>query len=301
MRKLAEGKFVISVEVSPPTGLDPAPALEKIRLLDEAGVDLVNIPDGPRATVRMANQALAQRVLERFTRVEPLLHVCGRDRNLLGLQADLIGAHVNGIKNLLIITGDPPKVGDYPDATAVFDLDSIGLLGLARGLNRGVDPAGKPMGDQTAFVLATGAEPAALDFDREIKRLFEKRDAGAEAVLTQPVFDVATLDRFLNATKELGLPIVVGVLPLASARNAEFLAANVPGVHVPDAVLERLRKAGDGAKAAREGVAIAAETLAAVKDRVQGAYLMPPFGRVELALEVLARSCSWQPCSASDR
>lgn len=289
-RKLADGKFVVSVEVSPPTGLDPTPALDKIRLLDEAGVDLVNIPDGPRATVRMSNQALARRVLDRFTRVEPLLHVCGRDRNLLGLQADLIGAHVNGIKNLLIITGDPPKVGDYPDATAVFDLDSIGLLDLARGLNRGIDPAGKPMGDKTSFVLATGAEPAALDFEREIKRLFEKRDAGAELVLTQPVFDVATLDRFLTATEQLGLPIMVGVLPLASARNAEFLVANVPGVRIPEPVLERLRKAGDGGRATREGVAIAAEALAAVKGRVQGAYLMPPFGRVELALEVLARS-----------
>ncbi|MBI1945060.1 MAG: bifunctional homocysteine S-methyltransferase/methylenetetrahydrofolate reductase [Deltaproteobacteria bacterium] len=288
-KKLADGKFVVSVEVSPPTGLDPSAALDKIRLLDDAGIDVVNIPDGPRATVRMSNQAFARRVLERCTKVEPLLHVCGRDRNLLGLQADLIGAHVNGLKNLLIITGDPPKVGDYPDATAVFDLDSIGLLGLARGLNRGVDPAGKPMGEKTAFVLGTGAEPAARDFEREIKRLFEKKEAGAELVLTQPVFDLATLDRFLTATKALGLPILVGVLPLASARNAEFLQANVPGMHIPDAVLERLRRAGDGAHATREGVAIAAEALAAVKGRVQGAYLMPPFGRVELALEVLAR------------
>lgn len=289
-KKLAEGKFVVSVEVAPPAGLDPSHALEKIRLLDEGGVDLVNIPDGPRATVRMSNQALARRVLDRFSRIEPLLHVCGRDRNLLALQADLIGSHVNGVKNLLIITGDPPKVGDYPDATAVFDLDSIGLLGLARGLNRGVDPAGKPMGEKTSFVLATGAEPAARDFEREIKRLFEKKESGAEAVLTQPVFDLATLDRFLAATKDLGLPIILGVLPLASARNAEFLHANVPGMHIPEAVLERMRKAGDGAHAAREGVAIAAEALAALKGRVQGAYIMPPFGRVELALEVLARA-----------
>ena len=288
-RKLAEGKFVVSVEVSPPHGLDPSHALDKIRLLEEGGVDLVNIPDGPRATVRMSNQALACRVLDRFRRIEPLLHVCGRDRNLLGLQADMIGAHVHGIKNLLIITGDPPKVGDYPDATAVFDLDSIGLLDLARGLNRGIDPAGKPMGEQTGFVLGTGAEPAALDFEREVRRLFEKRDAGAERVLTQPVFDLATIDRFLTATKELGLPILLGVLPLASSRNAEFLHANVPGMRIPDAVRERMRRAGDGAHAAREGVAIAAEALAGLKGRVQGAYLMPPFGRVELALEVLGR------------
>ncbi|MCC7111400.1 MAG: methylenetetrahydrofolate reductase, partial [Deltaproteobacteria bacterium] len=226
---------------------------------------------------------------DRFSRIEPLLHVCGRDRNLLGLQADLIGAHVHGLKNLLIITGDPPKVGDYPDATAVFDLDSIGLLGMARGLNRGVDPAGKSIGEKTSFVLATGAEPAARDFDREIKRLYEKKESGAEAVLTQPVFDLATLDRFLTATRDLGLPIVLGILPLASARNAEFLHQNVPGMSIPNEVLTRMRKAGDGASAAREGVAIAAEALAALRGRVQGVYIMPPFGRVELALEVLAR------------
>lgn len=289
-RKLAEGKFVVSVEVAPPTGLDPKATLDKIRLLDGAGIDLVNIPDGPRATVRMSNQALARCVLETCKRTEPLLHVCGRDRNLLALQADLIGAHVSGIKNLLIITGDPPKVGDYPDATAVFDLDSIGLLGLARRLNRGVDPAGKAMGEKTAFVLATGAEPGARDLEREVKRLFEKRDAGAEAVLTQPIFDAASLEHFLGAIDGLGLPIIVGVLPLASARNAEFLQANVPGMHIPDDVLARLRAAGDGAQATREGIAIAAETLRAVRGRVQGAYLMPPFGRVELALEVLNRS-----------
>lgn len=288
-KKIAEGRFVVSVEVSPPNGLDPTKTLDKIRILEEGGVDVVNIPDGPRATVRMANQAMARLVLDKYSRIEPLLHVCGRDRNLLALQADLIGAHVMGVKNLVIITGDPPKVGDYPDATAVFDLDSIGILGLARGLNRGVDPAGKPMGEKTRFVLATGAEPAARDFDREIKRLFEKRDAGAELVMTQPVFDPATLERFLDATKTLGLPIILGVLPLASFKNAEFLHKNVPGMQIPDEVRERIRLAGDGAAAQREGVKIAAETLSALKSRVQGAYFMPPFGRVELALEVLAR------------
>jgi homocysteine S-methyltransferase len=288
-KKIAEKKFVVSVEVAPPTGLDPSRTLEKIKILEDGGVDVVNIPDGPRATVRMSNVAMARCVLDRFTRIEPLLHVCARDRNLLALQADLIGAHVQGIKNLVIITGDPPKVGDYPDATAVFDLDSIGLLGLASGLNRGVDPAGKPMGEKTRFVLATGAEPAALDFEREIKRVHEKAAAGAELVLTQPVFDPATLERFFDATKDLGLPIVVGILPLASSRNAEFLHANVPGMRIPDDVRERMRKAGDGKEAAKEGVKIAAEALSSMKSRVAGAYFMPPFGKVELALEVLAR------------
>jgi homocysteine S-methyltransferase len=286
-RKIAEGKFVVSVEVPPPTGLDPKPTLDKIALLAAGGVDVVNIPDGPRATVRMSNQAMARCVLDRFSNIEPLLHVCGRDRNLLGLQADLIGAHVHGIRNLVIITGDPPKVGDYPDATAVFDLDSVGLLGVASGLNRGVDPAGKPMGDKTRFVLATGAEPAAIDFDREIKRLFEKRDAGAELVMTQPVFDGEALDRFLAATASLGLPIIVGILPLANSKNAEFLHANVPGMRIPDDVRTRMAKAGTGREAAVEGVKIAAQTLRSIKSRVQGAYIMPPFGRVELAIEVL--------------
>jgi homocysteine S-methyltransferase len=287
--KISQAKFVVSVEVAPPTGLDPSRVLDKVRVLEEGGVDVVNIPDGPRATVRMSNQALARCVRDKFARIEPLLHVCGRDRNLLALQADLIGAHVQGLRNLVIITGDPPKVGDYPDATAVFDLDSIGILELARGLNRGVDPAGKPMGEKTRFLLSTGAEPAALDFDREIKRLFEKRDAGAELVLTQPVFEPATVERFLAATKDLGLPIVLGILPLASFKNAEFLHHNVPGMRIPDEVRERMKKAGEVAAAAKEGVRIAAEALGAFKSRVQGAYFMPPFGRVELALEVLAK------------
>lgn len=288
-KKIAEGKFVVSVEVPSPTGLDPSKTLEKIRLLEEGGVDVVNIPDGPRATVRMANQAMARLVLDKFSKIEPLLHVCGRDRNLLALQADLIGAHVQGIKNLVVITGDPPKVGDYPDATAVFDLDSIGILNLAARLNRGVDPGGKPMGEKTRFVLATGAEPAALDFDREIRRLHEKYAAGAELVMTQPVFDPATLEKFLEAIKDIPLPVIVGILPLASYRNAEFLHANVPGMRIPDEVRERMRKAGEGKEAAREGVRIAADALRAVKGRVRGAYFMPPFGKVELALEVLAK------------
>jgi len=189
-----------------------------------------------------------------------------------------------------VITGDPPKVGDYPDATAVFDLDSIGLLSMASGLNRGVDPAGKSVKAQTAFVLATGAEPAALDFEREIRRLFEKRDAGTECVMTQPVFDPAVLDRFLEATKDLGLPILVGVIPLASSKNAEFLHKNVPGMRVPDHVRKALANADEGVAQREAGIKMAADALRSFKDRVQGAYLMPPFGRIESALSVLERA-----------
>jgi homocysteine S-methyltransferase len=286
--KLAAGEWVTSVEVLPPVGLDPSKTIERIQTLANAGVDVVNIPDGPRAMVRMSNLALARLVVEQ-TSMEPLLHFCARDRNLLAMQGDLLGAHTLDIRNLVCITGDPPKVGDYPDATAVFDVDSIGILQMASQLNRGIDPAGKPVGDRTRFVLATGAEPAAVDFEREISRLFEKRDAGAELVMTQPVYDPQVLERFLDATKELGLPILVGSLPLASSKNAEFLHKNVPGMRIPDEV--RARMADAAPDDAREvGIDIAAETLRAVRSRVQGVYLMPPFGRVASALAVLERS-----------
>jgi methionine synthase I (cobalamin-dependent)/5,10-methylenetetrahydrofolate reductase len=281
--KIARGEFAVSVEVNPPLGLDPSSVLEKIRTLEGTGVDVVNIPDGPRATVRMSNIAFAKRVLETSS-IEPLVHFCGRDRNLLGLQSDLLGAWALGVRNLVVITGDPPKVGDYPDATAVFDLDSLGLLQMASGLNRGFDPAGKPIQGTTGFVLATGAEPAALDFEREVKRLADKKEAGAELVMTQPVYDPEALVTFLDAIAPLNLPVLVGILPLASARNAEFLHQNVPGMRVPDTVRARMATAVDQRK---EGIAIATETLRAVKSRVQGVYIMPPFGRLESATEIL--------------
>lgn len=287
--KLARGEWTVSVEVLPPVGLDPSRVLERIAALEGRGVDVVNIPDGPRATVRMSNGALAS-LVRQHTRMEPLLHLCARDRNLLALQGDLLGAHAQGIHNLVVITGDPPKVGDYPDATAVFDVDSVGLLGMASGLNRGIDPAGKAIGARTRFVLATGAEPAALDFEREVRRLYDKRDAGAEVVMTQPVFDLEVLERFLDATHDLGLPILVGILPLASSKNAEFLHKNVPGMRIPDAVRARMASVSDGIQAREEGINIAAEALRTLRQRVQGVYLMPPFGRVESAVSVLERA-----------
>jgi len=291
-QKLERGEFVVSVELLPPTGLNVEPTLERMRQLEEGGVDAVNIPDGPRATVRLANHTLAAMVVQRFQRLEPILHVCARDRNLLALQADLIGAHVAGVRNTVIITGDPPKVGDYPDATAVFDVDSVGLLGVADGLNRGLDPAGKGIAGQTSFVLITGAEPAAIDLERELTRLADKRKAGAELVMTQPVFDPDVLMRFLARARPLGLKVMVGVLPLASSRNAEFLHANVPGMSIPDDVRARMKAAGEGKDAAREGVRIAAEALRAIRqaagDQIAGAYIMPPFSRTDLALNLLA-------------
>ncbi len=285
-RKIAAKKFVVSVEVNPPVGLDPRKAIEAAKMLKAGGVDVINIADGARAQARMVNLAMAVRV-QREVELETILHVCGRDRNLLGTLAHLLGANDLGVRNLVIITGDPPKMGDFPDASAVYDLDSIGILKLARKLNHGVDPGGKPLGGVTSFLLATGAEPAALNYDRELKRLAEKKAAGAELVMTQPVYDPQVLQRFLDDIEPLGLPVLVGLLPLASYRNAEFLHNEVPGMSVPDPVRERMRKAGTGAEARAEGVAIAREMLAAVRPRVAGAYIMPPLGRYELALEVV--------------
>jgi homocysteine S-methyltransferase len=285
--KIAAGKFVVSVEVNPAPGLDPSKALEGAKMLLASGVDIVNVADAPRAVARMSNLAFCSLLLERHG-IQPILHVCGRDRNLLGQMAHLLGAHAIGIRNLVIITGDPPKVGDYPEATAVYDLDAIGLLQMAANMNRGIDPAGKPLpGGQTSFLLATGFEPGAADLDKEIHRLERKKTAGAEIVMTQPIFQTDLLEEVLRRIAHLGLPVLVGVLPLVSYKNAEFLHNEVPGMQIPESIRERMRKTPGGEAARKEGVRIAREMLFAVRDRVQGAYLMPPLGRYELALEVL--------------
>ncbi len=285
--KIARGRFVVSVEVSPPVGLDPSRALAAAKMLREGGIDVVNIADGARAQAKMSNLALAVR-LQREIGIEAILHVCGRDRNLLGTLSHLLGAHDLGVRNLVVITGDPPKMGDFPDATAVYDLDSIGILKLAARLNHGIDPGGKPLGAGTRFLLATGAEPAALNYPRELARLRDKKAAGAEIVMTQPVYSPEVLERFLDDIAPLGLPVLVGLLPLASHRNAEFLHNEVPGMQVPETIRERMRKAGTGVAARGEGVAIAREMLASVRGRVAGAYIMPPLERYELALEVVS-------------
>jgi homocysteine S-methyltransferase len=285
-RKLAAGQFAVSCELSAPAGVDPSRTIEAARRLRAGGVDIVNIADGPRATARMGNEALCT-LLQREAGLEAILHVCCRDRNLLGLVAHLLGAHALGIKNLVIITGDPPKMGDYPFATPVYDLDSIGLLQVARDLNRGLDPGGKEIGGKTSFVLATGAEPGALDYDRELRRLEQKVAAGAELIMTQPVYDARLVERFLEDVRPFGVPVMIGLLPLASHRNAEFLHSTVPGMSIPDPIRARMARVGSGPEARKEGVRIAREALAAVKSRVAGAYIMPPFDRVEAALEIL--------------
>ncbi|MFW5967127.1 MAG: bifunctional homocysteine S-methyltransferase/methylenetetrahydrofolate reductase [Persicimonas sp.] len=291
--------FVVSVEVNPPSGLDPDDSIASAQMLIDGGVDVINTSDGPRASVRMNNGAFAALMRERVD-CEVIVHYCSRDRNLLGLQADLLGLHVLGLHNLCVITGDPPKVGDYPHATAVFDLDSIGLLRMIDNFNRGLDPSGKSIGETTRFFCACGAEPAARDYEREIRRLEQKQEAGAHFVMTQPVYDQRVLETFLEDIDHLDLPVLVGLLPLASHRNAEFLHNEVPGMAVPDDIRKRMKAAGSGPTARAEGVAIAQETLELVKDDVVGAYIMPPFGRYEAALEILQCIDGYEPPPEGD-
>jgi methionine synthase I (cobalamin-dependent)/5,10-methylenetetrahydrofolate reductase len=285
--KIARGEFVTSVEVLPPKGCDADKTLDSIRLLKDAGVDGVNIPDGPRAQTRMSAQATAV-LVEREIGIEAVLHYCCRDRNLLGMMSDLLGAAALGLHNLLIITGDPPKMGPYPDATAVFDIDAIGLTNMVNKLNHGLDLGNNPIGRPTAFSIGVGVNPGAVNMEEEIRRFEWKVEAGAEYAITQPVFDTAQLKRFLKMIEHVRIPIVAGIWPLVSFRNAEFLHNEVPGVEVTPEILERMRVASDIGKeeAREEGIAIARESLLEVHDVIQGVQVSAPFGNVKYALQV---------------
>jgi homocysteine S-methyltransferase len=258
-----------------------------VQLLKDAGVDGVNVPDGPRAQSRMGVIATSLLIQQRIG-IEPVIHYCCRDRNLLGMLSDLLGAQALGLRNMLLITGDPPKMGPYPDATAVFDIDAIGLTNLVNKLNHGLDPGGNPIGEPTRYAIGVGCNPAAIDPAVELKRFMYKVEAGAEFSVTQPVFDVSQLERFLREIDGVRIPIVAGIWPLVSARNAEFLANEVPGVVVPESILQRMRKANDKSRehAVAEGIAIAREMLAQVKATVNGVQVSAPFGKVDLALQV---------------
>jgi homocysteine S-methyltransferase len=283
---LARGTFVVSVELVPPRGYRAEALVDQARQLRIHGVDLVNIPDGPRATGRMS--ALASAVMaQQQAGVETILHYACRDRNMIGMQSDLLGAHAMGVRNLLIITGDPPRVGDYPDATAVYEVDSIGLTNLAAQLNRGLDIGGQPIGQATAFHIGVAANPGAFDLDQEIRRFEYKVEAGAEFAVTQPVFDLFAMRQFLDRIERVRIPVLAGVTPLESLRHAEFMANEVPGVIVPESVLDRMRHAEEEGRGAEEGLAIARELVAELAGRVQGLQVTVASGAVDRALQVL--------------
>jgi homocysteine S-methyltransferase len=277
------------VEIVPPRGPDPAAMIEQARALRAAGVDAVNVPDGPRAQSRMG-ALMSGLLIEREAGIEAIVHYTCRDRNFLGMLSDVLGAAAVSLHNVLAVTGDPPKMGPYPDATAVFDIDSIGLVRLLDRLNRGLDPGGNAMTPATRFVVGVGVNPAAEFLDREIRRFAAKVEAGADFAISQPVFDLDQLDRFLRATEGFGIPILAGIWPLVSLRNAEFLANEVPGVSIPPATLARMQRASERGRdaALAEGVAIARELIAAVAPRVAGVQVAAPLGRVPVALETLA-------------
>jgi len=291
--KLAAGEFVTMVEIVPPKGIDIQKEIEGAKFLKSVGVDAINIPDSPRASARMSNQALSL-LMQHQVGIEAVLHYTCRDRNVLGIQSDLLGAAATGIRNLICITGDPPKMGNYPDATAVFDVDAIGLVNIVHNLNRGLDLGGNPIGEGTAFVIGVGANPGVPNLDEEIRRFEYKVHAGAEYAVTQPVFDLALLENFLKRIEHCRVPVVAGIWPLVSVRNAEFMK-NELRVSVPDSILERMARAKTPDAARQEGVAIAREMLVHVHGMVQGAQISAPLGRYSAAADVLEALGKPQP------
>jgi len=286
--KLAAGELVATIEITPPRGVDVTAILEKARQCTEAGVDAINIPDGPRASSRLSPLVTAVRI-QQGAGIETILHFCCRDRNLIGMQSDILGASAIGVRNLLIITGDPPKLGEYPSATGVFDMDSIALTGVARNLNRGVDIGGNAIEPPTSLVVGVGANPVATDPQREIDRFKQKVLAGAEFAITQPVFDPDCLLRFLEATQECRIPIIAGIWPFTSFKNAEFMANEVPGVVVPARLLDRMSQAKTKEQGRALGIQIAQELVEEIREHVAGFAVSAPFGNVMTALAVLGK------------
>jgi methionine synthase I (cobalamin-dependent)/5,10-methylenetetrahydrofolate reductase len=282
---LSRGTFVVAVELVPPRGFHTDEAVVVARRLKIGGVDVISIPDGQRSGARISALSLAV-LIEQQAGIETLLHYSCRDRNLLGIQSDLLGAHAMGLRNLMLVTGDPGRVGEYPDATAVFDVDSIGLTNLVSRLNRGCDVGGQAIGAPTGFHLGVSINAAAANLDEELRRFEYKVEAGAEFIVTRPIFDVSGFERVLKRIETARLPIIAGVYPFESVRNAEFMANEVPGVEVPPALLDRMRAVG-AAGGAREGTAIAREIAARLKGSVQGVQVSTQSGDIEAALAVL--------------
>ena len=286
--RIAAGEFVTTIEITPPKGPDATAMLESVAAIHARGVDAVNVPDGPRAQNRMGAIAVALLIQQRVG-IEAVLHYCCRDRNLLGMHSDLLGCAALGLNNVLLITGDPPKMGPYPDATAVFDIDSIGLTNMVSLMNKGLDLGGNPFGAPTSFTIGVGVNPGHVDLDYELRRFEWKVKAGAEYAITQPVFDVRQLESFLRRIESMKVPVVAGIWPLLSHRNAQFMNNEVPGVNVPEEVMERMRVASEKGRefAMREGVLIAREALEAIRSEIAGVQVSAPLGRADLALDVL--------------
>jgi homocysteine S-methyltransferase len=284
--RLAKGEFVTLVELVSPKGVSAAKELTKARRLHHFGIDAINIPDGPRASARMSALALAS-LMQREIGIETVLHFACRDRNVIGMQSDLLGAWALGLRNVLAITGDPPKLGNYPNATAVFDVDAIGLTNLVRRLNHGLDLAGNPIGEPTGFSIGVGVNPGAINLDEELRRLDWKIEAGAEYAITQPVFDLRILEAFMTRIQHVKIPLICGIWPLVSYRNAEFMNNEVPGASVPAEILDRMRKTTTKEEGFAEGVSIARETYEHVRGSVAGVQLSAPMGRIEGVLRIL--------------
>jgi homocysteine S-methyltransferase len=284
--RLAHQKWVTSVELVPPRGYDLSSTIDKSRVLYRHGVDAINIPDGPRASSRISPLITAEHI-QREVGIETILHFCSRDRNLIGMQADLLACAACGIRNILFVTGDPPKLGNYPQATGVFDTDSIGMVAVQRRLNAGIDLGGQAIQPPTAALLGVGLDPTAVDRKRELDRFRQKVEAGAEFAITQPVFDPEALLRFLDEVEQYEIPIMAGIWPLASFRNAQFMQHEVPGVEIPDSVMERMEAAGSREEQLQAGVEIAQESVRRVCDRIAGIQVSAPFGNVHTALAVI--------------
>jgi homocysteine S-methyltransferase len=288
---LAERRFVISVEIDPPRSVRIERTLQSAELIRDAGADLVNISDSAMARVRMGALAVGF-AIQRELGLEVLIHFTTRDRNLMALESELLGAHALGIRNILALTGDPPTIGDYPSGTGIWDIDSVGLIGILGRLNRGEDQAGRPIGAAAGFTLACALDPTAADLDRELERLTAKIEAGAQLIMTQPIYAPEQWQRFMDRAAgrwgdRLPRPVLLGVLPLHSARHAEFLHNEVPGITIPDPIRAAMHAAGE--RATDVGLEAAQELLETMRPIVDGTYIMPSFGRYEQSAELVRR------------
>jgi homocysteine S-methyltransferase len=283
---VAEGAFVSLVEIVPPRGINCVQEIEAAQVLAQLGVHAINVPDSPRASARMSAQSLCIQI-QQHTGIETILHYTCRDRNILSIQSDLLGASSIGLHNILCLTGDPPKLGNYPDATAVFDVDAIGLVNIVQRLNHGLDIGNNSIGASTNFTIGVAANPGVPDIEHELRRFQYKVEAGAEYVITQPVFDLRLLEDFLKRIRGMRIPVIAGIWPLTSLRNAEFMKNDLR-VSMPEEIMLRMAQADTPDAARREGIKIAREMLEAVRPMVEGVQVSAPFGRYTTAAEVIS-------------